>query len=106
MGEKRNPETNKRIQNVLKYHPHSIVAGFSQQVEAVKRKITIPNGEFFFSFFMRSCSRLGLFRRGVFGIEWQENVTGTSVGLCGLPAVSHISMRALCDGQLQNSVYT
>ncbi|KAL7374291.1 hypothetical protein ABVT39_025687, partial [Epinephelus coioides] len=52
----------------------------------------------------RRCS--GLFIGGVFGFEWQENMTGTSVGLCAIPVVSHISMRALCDDQLRNSVHT
>ncbi len=91
---------------LLKHHPHSTDAGFSQQVENCKKKITIPKGGFFFSFFMSSCSCLGLLRGGAFGFEWQENVTGTSVGLCGIPTVFHFSMQALCDDQLQNSVYT
>lgn len=42
----------------------------------------------------------------MFGSEWQENVTGTSTGLCGIPRVFHISRHTLCDSQMQNSLYT
>lgn len=60
----------------------------------------------FIFLFLRSCSCLRLFTWVVIGSEWQENVTGTSTGLCGIPRVFHISRRTLCDSQMQNSLYT
>lgn len=61
----------------------------------------------FLFLFLRSCSCLRLFTLGVFGSEWQENVTGTILyGLCGIPRVFHISRHTLCNSQMQNSLYT
>lgn len=77
---------------------HSILNSFCQQVANYLKTGTIlkKKGWFFFPFlFPRSCSCLRLFTWGMFGSEWQENVTGTNKELCGIPRVFYISRHTL-----------
>lgn len=81
---------------------HSILNCFCQQVESCFRNRHNTKWRLFLSFFSSwaPCSCLRRFTWGsvcvcVFGSEWQENVTGTSTGLCGIPRVFPTSLATL-----------